>query len=255
MAEDLPPTHPHNIAEWVAGLDLSEPKIEPLKYDDMDYSFSRAMAHNRGEKMDPNEEVKTAPEGVETGDTPSTPDPVREDVASSEVTPAADPDFEVAEDADPGVQVPGSVGQEVGPSDTHTLIGSRSLKRTQAEVDAMMFAGVSLVIMLAKICHEANKAYCQMLGDFSQQPWEAAPEWQQMSAIKGVRMHLQNPDASPSDSHESWLKEKAATGWKYGPEKNPETKEHPCFVPYGELPLDQRKKDYLFKSIVDAFRP
>lgn len=31
---------------------------------------------------------------------------------------------------------------------------------------------------IAKVCHEANKAYCETLGDYSQPEWEAAPAWQ-----------------------------------------------------------------------------
>lgn len=54
----------------------------------------------------------------------------------------------------------------------------------------------------------------------------------------------------PEQSHESWLKEKADTGWKYGPVKDPEKKEHPCFVPYSELSEAQKKKDEIFVGVV-----
>lgn len=107
---------------------------------------------------------------------------------------------------------------------------------------------------IAKICHETNRAYCQTIGDNSQLAWEESPEWQRQSAINGVKYHLKNPDAKPSDSHNSWLQEKRETGWKYGPVKDVEKKEHPCFVEYEELPVEQQKKDYLFKAIVDALR-
>ena len=103
---------------------------------------------------------------------------------------------------------------------------------------------------IARFCHEVNRAYCESLGDHSQLPWEEAPEWQRQSAILGVAFALANPDAPPSASHESWLAEKTRQGWRYGPVKNPETKEHPCFVPYDELPQEQKSKDYLFQSIV-----
>lgn len=106
---------------------------------------------------------------------------------------------------------------------------------------------------IAKISHETNRAYCQTIGDNSQLFWEDAPDWQKTSAINGVQFHLQNPEAGPDNSHNSWLAEKEAAGWKYGPIKNPETKEHPCFVPYNELPVEQKLKDYLFRAIVHAF--
>lgn len=105
---------------------------------------------------------------------------------------------------------------------------------------------------IAKICHEANKAYCESLGDVSQKSWEDAPEWQCISAIKGVIFIIDNPNALASASHESWLEEKRLGGWKYGIVKNAEIKEHPCYVPYEQLPLEQRRKDYIFGAIVRA---
>jgi hypothetical protein len=105
---------------------------------------------------------------------------------------------------------------------------------------------------IAKVCHEANRAYCQAIGDNSQPAWGSAPQWQRDSAINGVAFTAANPDAPPSASHDSWLAEKKATGWKFGPVKNPETKEHPCFVPYEELPPNQRAKDALFQAVARA---
>jgi hypothetical protein len=104
---------------------------------------------------------------------------------------------------------------------------------------------------IAKTAHEVNRAYCAALGDLSQPEWEDAPEWQRSSAINGVRAHLSG-SLTPEQSHESWMAEKRAAGWKYGAVKNPEAKEHPCFVPYAELPVEQRVKDYLFKAVVEV---
>lgn len=105
---------------------------------------------------------------------------------------------------------------------------------------------------IARVAHEVNRAYCQSLGDMSQPTWEDAPEWQRTSAENGVSFHIANPDADPAASHANWLREKIAAGWKYGPNKSPERMEHPCCVPYDELPPEQRAKDYIFRSIVHA---
>lgn len=105
---------------------------------------------------------------------------------------------------------------------------------------------------IAEVAHEVNRAYCNAIGDTSQPAWEDAPDWQKASAIKGVNFHLLNPEALPCHSHNEWLKEKRDDGWKYGPVKNHETKEHPCFVPYEELPTEQKAKDYLFKGVVNT---
>jgi hypothetical protein len=112
--------------------------------------------------------------------------------------------------------------------------------------------------VIARICHEVNRIYCKSIGDNSQAPWDDAPEWQRQSAINGVRHKLENPQATPEDSHKNWLTEKERDGWKYGPVKDVEKKEHPCFVSYHELPESQRIKDELFLAVcgyLDARTP
>jgi hypothetical protein len=110
---------------------------------------------------------------------------------------------------------------------------------------------------IARVAHETNRAYCATLGDLSQPAWDDAPGWQRQSAIKGVEFHLsaheRGEKPSASASHDSWLEEKRREGWTFGPVKDAEKKEHPCFVPYGELPIEQRMKDYLFGNVVAAF--
>src|SRR5690606_27748077 len=105
------------------------------------------------------------------------------------------------------------------------------------------------------ICHEANAALCRGVGANSQPSWEDAPDWQRTSARNGVRFHLENPNASASASHDSWMKEKVDGGWVYGPVKDPAKREHPCIVPFGELPSEQQAKDHLFRGIVHALAP
>lgn len=102
----------------------------------------------------------------------------------------------------------------------------------------------------ARAAHEANRAYCLALGDESQSSWDEAPDWQKSSARNGVLGVLQGN--GPEESHIGWLAEKKQDGWKYGPVKDPSKKEHPCFVPYSELPPEQRKKDDIFVAVVRA---
>ena len=106
---------------------------------------------------------------------------------------------------------------------------------------------------IAKLCHEVNRSYCAAIGDDSQPSWEDAPEWQKASALKGVEMHMQN-ELSPRESHEAWFKHKLAEGWKYGPVKDADKREHPCCVEYHMLPAEQRAKDYIFSTIVKTVR-
>lgn len=110
--------------------------------------------------------------------------------------------------------------------------------------------GLLRVRQIAAIAHEINRAYCLALGDTSQPAWDQAPEWQQTSAINGVKFHLNNPASTPEESHANWLSEKLAAGWGWGEVKDPEAKKHPCCVPFESLPLEQRAKDHLFRAVV-----
>ncbi|MDG3555642.1 RyR domain-containing protein [Acinetobacter bereziniae] len=109
-------------------------------------------------------------------------------------------------------------------------------------------------LAIAMICHSINAAYCQSLGDDSQVAWDDTPETHKQSLIAGVEMHLANPQATPEQSHESWYQQKETEGWTYGEFKDLEKKEHPCFLPYEELPLEQKAKDYLFRTTVHLMK-
>lgn len=108
------------------------------------------------------------------------------------------------------------------------------------------------VTAIAKVCHEANRAYCQSIGDFTVPPWDMAPRWQQQSAINGVEYRIKNPYATPEQVHENWVKEKMADGWGQGPEKDPVMKRHPGITNWDALPEKHRRKDVLFSNIVAA---
>jgi len=108
------------------------------------------------------------------------------------------------------------------------------------------------IFACAQAAHEANRAYCFIIGDATQANWQYAPEWQRESAVKGVEAVLANPDITPEQLHESWGAAKIADGWRYGPVKNADAKTHPCLVPYDQLPEEQRVKDAIFGGTVRA---
>jgi hypothetical protein len=107
---------------------------------------------------------------------------------------------------------------------------------------------------IARVAHEVNRAYCEALGDTSQEKWENAPQWQRDSALLGVKLHTENPYAGPQASHESWMRQKIAEGWVYGSAKDPSAKQHPCIVAFDELPVEQQAKDFLFRGVVHALK-
>ena len=105
---------------------------------------------------------------------------------------------------------------------------------------------------LARIAHEANRALCVAIGDPAPRPWGVLPLREKQCVIDGVAFVRANPNASPADSHENWVRFKMADGWKLGPKKDAIRKTHPCLVPYDQLPEHQRFKDHLFTAIVRA---
>jgi hypothetical protein len=108
------------------------------------------------------------------------------------------------------------------------------------------------ILAIAALAHVVNAAYCAALGDTSQVAWDAAPQWQKDSAVLGVKLHLENPEAGPKASHESWLAHKTAEGWTYGEVKDEAAKTHPCFRPFEELAPEQQAKDHIFRAAVLA---
>lgn len=126
-------------------------------------------------------------------------------------------------------------------TDTGTLLRARAHRGAVRD---------AVFVWAAQAAHEAIRAYCLVIGDDTHVGWDEAPEWQKKSAIAGVQFIYANPDAGPSATHDSWLEDKRRDGWSYGPVKDPAKKEHPCFVPYEELPVGQRAKDHIFGAVV-----
>jgi hypothetical protein len=43
-------------------------------------------------------------------------------------------------------------------------------------------------------------------------------------------------EALAKNTHEVWAQERMAQGWRFGPERNDQRKEHPSLIPYEQLP-------------------
>jgi hypothetical protein len=45
------------------------------------------------------------------------------------------------------------------------------------------------------------------------------------------------------NTHENWAAIRIGQGWRYGPERNDLHKEHPCLVPFEDLPESEKEND------------
>lgn len=104
---------------------------------------------------------------------------------------------------------------------------------------------------IARVCHEANRAYCLMVGDPPAPAWDEFAEAERQVVRTGV-LHALHGDADPVAMHDSWCKAKLADGWTLAPRIDREAKTHPNLVPYADLPLEQRRKDRLFVGIIKS---
>ena len=106
---------------------------------------------------------------------------------------------------------------------------------------------------IAKLCHEANRVYCQSIDDYSQPSWDDASDRQQDSAIDGVKSLIKKPAFTAQQMHENWVRYKCADNWIYGDKKSEKYKTHPCLVRYELLSENQKVKDHIFRSVVLGF--
>jgi hypothetical protein len=113
---------------------------------------------------------------------------------------------------------------------------------------------MAFVAVIAEVCHEVNRAYCEAIGDFTVSSWPNTIEETKNNIYKGVVFRLTNPFSSPKDMHQNWMKDKVRDGWIHGPVKSEEFRTHPCIIAYEQLPEAQRVKDNLFMATVDSLR-
>jgi hypothetical protein len=103
---------------------------------------------------------------------------------------------------------------------------------------------------IARVCHEANCAYCLAIGDPAFSSWNTLDEGYRHSVRAGVKAAQEG--ATPRASHAAWMKERLSNGWAYGPVLDREAHVHPNLVPYDELPDAQKKKDEIFILLVSV---
>ena len=63
------------------------------------------------------------------------------------------------------------------------------------------------------------------------------------SAVKLPQDLLELSEQIAKNVHDVWAAGRIKDGWTYGPVRNDANKQHPCLVPYEELPEDEKAYD------------
>lgn len=69
------------------------------------------------------------------------------------------------------------------------------------------------------------------------------PEPIDTSAVSLDRELTRLAELLAKNAHDVWAQERLAQGWKYGPCRRDDTKEHPCLIPYEQLPEAEKVYD------------
>ncbi len=125
----------------------------------------------------------------------------------------------------------------------------RELFGTELPEPVTRLRGGDMLWLIAKTCHEANRAYCASIGDLSCKPWDLSSEELRQSAYEGVRRVYEDRSVTAEEMHESWMQYKRDHGWSHGNAKSEELKTHPCMLPYSQLHVQDRAKDAIFLAI------
>lgn len=108
----------------------------------------------------------------------------------------------------------------------------------------------STIESVARCCHEANRAYCELTGDPALPAWEALEE-SDREPLRAAVLHAVR-GMTPEQAHRRWMQKRLDQGWRHGAPLDRTAKVHPNLVSYDDLPEAQQRKDALFLGVVEA---
>lgn len=129
-------------------------------------------------------------------------------------------------------------------------------KKIAAVIEAPSAVSVEDVITLdddqlvMSCCRVAHEVYRAGLEDSEMREWALAPEAERAVVVESVVAAISG--TTPEQWHRRWCEKMASDGWKYGPARNEDAKEHPNLVNYESLDGEQRALDRAFIAAVKA---
>ncbi|HEY9667290.1 MAG TPA: RyR domain-containing protein [Coleofasciculaceae cyanobacterium] len=71
------------------------------------------------------------------------------------------------------------------------------------------------------------------------------PEPIDTSNVTLTAEHLKLTELLAKNTHELWAQQRFADGWTYGTQRDDTRKEHPCLIPYDDLPESEKEYDHI----------
>ena len=107
---------------------------------------------------------------------------------------------------------------------------------------------------IAAVTHGANRVLQALAGEPISPPWENESELIQESVEDGVLTVLENPGITAEKIHNNWVDFRKSQGWKWGPVKDLDKKEHPDIGPWTALDINAQRKSKVFVAIIMALK-
>lgn len=132
----------------------------------------------------------------------------------------------------------------------------RSLRMAQGEVidenldDVTGLNEEESQLSLAQQAYEVLRAFNMAVHLEPKVAWDEATPETRANMLAAVRWQRENDEAPVSASHDSWVSQKMAEGWKYGPVTDNARKESPKLLPFDQLAPQFRAQDFIFRAIV-----
>ncbi len=115
-----------------------------------------------------------------------------------------------------------------------------------------MAKAVSAQDRIARVVHEAIRAWAAAHDEPPMPAWSRAPAWMKQATRESVAHVIENPAEGPGGQHRQWMAAKLRDGWRLGEVKDAEARTHPLLIPYEALPEFQQRKDALLIAVVKA---
>jgi hypothetical protein len=112
--------------------------------------------------------------------------------------------------------------------------------------------GLENKAQIARVCHEAVRAYARAMGDFSYDPWDLAAKWRHAVTLNAVTYAIVHDHPGPEAVHGNWVRFMEEQGWSFGVARDDGRKKHYLMRAYEVLPTHHQAKFHIFCAIVHA---